>query len=155
MFFGIRYFTHVLNGRNNARLSNVLCIVLIWEKNVFDFTHIKYKTCLCQDSDCYCSVTKSCLTLWEPMDCSTPGFPVPHYFPEFAQTQVHWVSDAIQPSHPLSPPSPPALNLCQHQSLFQWVGCLHQVAKDCDTYVEKENKTWERKKEILVSRIKR
>ena len=56
------------------------------------------------------------------MDCSTPGFPVLHYLPEFAQTHVHWVDDAIQPSHPLSPPSPPALNLSQHQGLFQWVG---------------------------------
>ena len=59
----------------------------------------------------FSSVTQSCPTLCNPMDCSTPGFPVLHYFPEFAQTHVHWVNDAIQPSHPLSPPSPPALNL--------------------------------------------
>ena len=59
---------------------------------------------------CYCSVDKLYPTLWEPMDCSMPGFPVLHYLPEFAQTHVHWVSDAIQPSHPLLPPSPPALN---------------------------------------------
>ena len=62
--------------------------------------------------------------LGDPMDCSMPGFPVLHYLPdsqEFAQSHVHWVSDAIQPSHPLSPPSPPALNLFQHQNLFQWV----------------------------------
>ena len=64
-----------------------------------------------------------------PMDCSTPGLPVHHWIPEFAQTQVHWVSDAIQPSHPLSSPSPPAFNLSQHQGLFQWVSSLHQVAK--------------------------
>ena len=69
-------------------------------------------------SCCYCSVTKSCLTLCDPMDCSTPGFPVFHYLPEFAQTPVHWVSDANQPSHPLSPPAPPALSLSQHQGLF-------------------------------------
>ena len=56
------------------------------------------------------------------MDCSTPGFPVHHQLPEFAQTHVHWVGDAIQPSHPLSSPSPPAFNLSQHQGLFQWVG---------------------------------
>ena len=67
---------------------------------------------------CYCSVTKSSLgTLCDPMDCSMPGFPVLHYLPEFAQTHVHWVGDAIQQSHPLSPPSPPALNLSQHQGL--------------------------------------
>ena len=63
------------------------------------------------------------------MNCSTPGFPVLHCLLEFAQTLVHWVCDAIQPSHPLSPASPPALNLSQHQNLFQWVGSSHQVAK--------------------------
>ena len=57
-----------------------------------------------------------------PMDCSTPGFPVHHQLPEPIQTHVHGVGDAIQPSHPLSSPSPPALNLSQHQDLFQWVG---------------------------------
>ena len=73
---------------------------------------------------CCCSVTKSCLTLFDPMDCSTPGSSVLHYLPEFAQTHVHWVSDTVQPSHPLSPSSPPALNLSQHQGLFQWVSWL-------------------------------
>ena len=63
------------------------------------------------------------------MNCSTSVFPVLHYFSEFAQTHVHWVGDAIQPSHPLSSPSPPAFNLSQHQGLFQWVRSLHQVAK--------------------------
>ena len=63
------------------------------------------------------------------MDCSTPGFPVLHYLLELTQTHVHWVSDAIQRSHALSPPSPPAFNLSQHQGLFQWVSSLHQVAK--------------------------
>ena len=64
------------------------------------------------------SVTQSCLTLCDPMDCSTPGFLVHHQLPEFTQTHVHWVGDAIQPSHPLSSPSPPAFNLSQHQGLF-------------------------------------
>ena len=63
-----------------------------------------------------CSVAKLYPTLCDPIVCSTPGFPVLHYLPEFAQTHVCWVSDAIQPSHPLSLPSPPALNLLQHQS---------------------------------------
>ena len=63
------------------------------------------------------------------MDCSTPGFPVLHYLPEFAQIHVHWVSDAIRPSHPLSSPSSPAFSLSQHQGLFQWVGSFHQAAK--------------------------
>ena len=76
-----------------------------------------------------CLVTKPCLTLCDPMDCSMQGFPVLCNLLEFAQTHVLWVSDAIQPSHPLSPTSAPALNLSQHQSLFQWVGSSHQVAK--------------------------
>ena len=75
-----------------------------------------------------CSVAQSCPTLCSPMDRSTPGFPVHHHLLELAQTHVHWVGDAIQPSHPLSPPSPPALNLSQHQGLFQWVDSSHQVA---------------------------
>ena len=76
-----------------------------------------------------CSVSQSCQTLCDPMDHSTPGSPVLRYLPEFTQTHIHWVDDAIQPSHPLSSPSPPALNLSQHQDLFQWVGSSHQVAK--------------------------
>ena len=65
-----------------------------------------------------CSVAQSCPTLWDPMDYSTPGFPVLHHLPDLAQTHVCWVSDATQPSHPLSSPSPPAPNLSQHQDLF-------------------------------------
>ena len=71
----------------------------------------------------------NCVRLCDFMDCSTPGFPVPDYLPEFAQIHVRWVSDAIQPSHPLSPLSPLALNLSQYQGLFQWLSSLHQVAK--------------------------
>ena len=79
--------------------------------------------------DQFSSVTQSCLTLCNPMDCSTPGFPVHHQLLELAQTHVHQVSDAIQPSHPLSSPSPPAFNLSKHQGLFQWVSSSHQVPK--------------------------
>ena len=70
-----------------------------------------------------CSVTKSCLTLGDPTDCGTPsGLPVLHYLPGFAQVHVHCISDAIQPSHPLLPPSPPACNLFQHQGILQQDG---------------------------------
>ena len=75
------------------------------------------------------SAAQSCLTLWSPMDCSTPGFPVHDQLLELAQTHVHQVSDSIQLSHPLLSPSSPAFNLCQHQGLFQWVSSSHQVAK--------------------------
>ena len=67
----------------------------------------------------FSSVTQSCPTLCDPTNRSTPGLPVHHHLPEFTQTHVHRVCDAIQPSHPLSSPSPPALNLSQHQCLFQ------------------------------------
>ena len=72
----------------------------------------------------FSSVAQSCPTLCNPMNRSTPGLPVHHQLPESTQTHVHQVGDAIQPSHPLSSPSPPALNLSQHQGLFQWVSSL-------------------------------
>ena len=80
----------------------------------------------------FSSVAQSCPTLCNPMNCSTPGLPVHHQLPEFTQTHVHRVGDAIQPSHPLSSPSPPAPTPSQHQSLFQWVNSSHEVAKVLD-----------------------
>ena len=77
----------------------------------------------------FTSVAQSCLILCDPMNRSTPGLPVHHQLLESTQTHVHWIGDAIRPSHPLSSPSPPALDLSQHQGLFQWVSSLHQVAK--------------------------
>ena len=74
----------------------------------------------------FSAVAQACLTLW---DCNMSGFPVHQQLLELSQTHVHWVGDTIQPSHPLLPPSPPALNLSWHWGLFQWVGCLQQVAK--------------------------
>ena len=75
------------------------------------------------------SVIKSHPTLCIPVDFRMPGFPVHHQLPEFTQTHVHWVDNAIQPSHHLSPPFPPAFNLSYHQDLFQWVSSSHQVPK--------------------------
>ena len=77
----------------------------------------------------FSSVTQSCPTLCDPMDCSMPSLPVHHQLLEFTQTHVRRVSDAIQPSHPLSSPSPPAPNPSHHQSLFQRVNSSHEVAK--------------------------
>ena len=77
----------------------------------------------------FSSVAQSCPTLCDPRNRSRPGLPVHHQLPEFTQTHIHRVSDAIQPSHPLLSPSPPAFNLSQHQGLFQWVSSSHQVAK--------------------------
>ena len=78
-----------------------------------------------------CTVGKSCLTLCDPMNCNTPGFPVLTMSPEFAQTHVHWVGDTIRPSNPLSSPSPPSFNLSQHQGLFQWVSPLWTFVALC------------------------
>ena len=80
------------------------------------------------------SVAQSCPTLC--MDCSMPGLPVHHQLPELTQTHVHWVSDATQPSHPLSSPSPPTFNLSQHQGLFRWVSSSHQVAKVLEFHLQ-------------------
>ena len=77
-----------------------------------------------------------------PHDCSTPGFPVLHYLSESTQTHIHWVDDAIQPSPPLSSPSPPAFNLSQHQGLFQWVGSSHQVAKVLELQLQHQFFQW-------------
>ena len=76
------------------------------------------------------------------MGCSTPGFPVLHHLPELAQTHVHWVSDAIQPSHPLSSPSPLALSLSQLQGLFQWISSLHQMAKVLELQLQQQFLQW-------------
>ena len=73
----------------------------------------------------FSSVAQSCPSLCNPMNCSTPGLPVHHHLPGFTQTHVHWVRDAIRPSHPRSSPSPPAPNPSQHQGLFQWVNSSH------------------------------
>ena len=76
------------------------------------------------------------------MDCSMPGLPIHQQLPEFTQTHVHRVSDAIQPSHPLSSPSPPALNLSQHQGLFKWVSSSHQVAKVLEFQLQQQSFQW-------------
>ena len=91
---------------------------------------------------CCCSVTKLCSTVSDPVNCSSPGFPVLYYLPEFEQTHVCWVSDAIHPFHPLSSPSPPTLNLSQHQGLFQWIGSSHHVAKVLELQLQHQSFQW-------------
>ena len=90
----------------------------------------------------FSSVTQSCPTLCDPMNRSRPGLPVHHQLPELAQTHVHWVGNAIQPSHPLLSPSPPALNLSQHQGLFQWVSSSHQVTKVLELQLQHQSFQW-------------
>ena len=90
----------------------------------------------------FSSVTQSCLTLCDPMDCRTPGLLVHHQLSELIQTHVHWVGDIIQPSHPLLSPSPPAFNISQHQGLFQWVSSSHQVAKLLELQLQHQSFQW-------------
>ena len=126
-----------LTARNIINLISVLTIwwspcvkssiVLLEEDVCYDQCVLLAKHCwpLVQFS----SVSQLCPTLCNPMNCSMPGLPVHHQLPEFIQTHAHWVSDATQPSHPLSSPSPPAPSPSQHQGLFQWVNSSHEVAK--------------------------
>ena len=90
----------------------------------------------------FSSIAQSCSTLCDPMDYSTPGFPVHHQLPELAQTHVHQVGDAIQLSHPLSSPSPPAFNLSQHPGLFQWLRSSHHVAKVLEFQLQHQPFQW-------------
>ena len=87
-------------------------------------------------------VAQSCLTLCDPMDCSTSCFSVHHQLLELSQTQVHWVGNAIQPSHPLLSPSPPIFNLAQHQGLFKWGSSSHQVANVLEFQLQHQSFQW-------------
>ena len=97
----------------------------------------------------FSSVAQSCPTLCDPLNRSTPGLPVHYQLPEFTQTHVHRVSDAIQPSHPLSSPSPPAPNPSQHQGLFQWVSSSHQVAKVLEFQLQHQSFQWTPRTDLL------
>ena len=88
------------------------------------------------------SVAQRCSNLCNPMDCRLSGLPDYHQLPKFTQTHVHWVGDAIQPSHPLSSPSPPTLNLSQHQGLFKWVSSSLQVAKVLEFQLQHQSFQW-------------
>ena len=90
----------------------------------------------------FSSVAQSCPTLCDPMNHSMPSLPVHHQLPESTLTHVHWVGDVIQPSHPLSSPSPPALNLSQHQGLFKWVSSSYQVAKVLEFQLQHQSFQW-------------
>ena len=108
--------------------------------------HGKCPCCCCSvagtcSSVQFSSVAQSCPTLCDPMDCNTSGFPVHHQLSEFTQTHVHSVSDAIEPSHPLSSPSPTS-NLSHHQGLFKWISSSHQVAKLLEFQLQHQPFQW-------------
>ena len=97
----------------------------------------------------FSSVIQLCPTLCNPIDCSMPGFSVYHQLLELTQTHVHQVSDAIQPSHPLSSPSTPAFNLSRYQGLFQWVSSLHQLAKVLEFQLQHQSLQWTFRTDLL------
>ena len=97
----------------------------------------------------FSSVAQSYPTLCNPLNRSMPGLPVHHQLPEFTQTHVHWVGDAFQLSHPLSSPSPPALDLSQHQGLFQWVNSSHEVAKVLEFQLQHQSFRWTPRTNLL------
>ena len=131
-------FTKMSSEVNNTlTVFNNYFIRLYQEKNIISIS-IQFS-----------SVTQWWTTLWDPMNRSTPGLPVHHQLPESTQTHVHWVYDAIQPSHPLSPPSPPALNLSQHQGLFQWVSSSHHVAKGLEFQLQHQSFQWTPRTDLL------
>ena len=134
IFFSIMVYHKTLNA--------VLCRT--WFEDSFLITGVTSTHCFLKHSQSrhHRSVAQSCPAVSDPMDCSTPGFPVLHYLLEFVQTHVHWFSDAIQPSHPLSSPSPPAPNLPQHQDLYQWVGSLHHVTKVSELQLQDQSFQW-------------
>ena len=101
----------------------------------------------------FSSVAQPCPTLCKPMNRSTPGLPVHHQLPEFTQTHIHLVSDAIQTSHPLSSPSPPAPNPSQHQSLFQWVNSSHEVAKVMEFQLQHHSLQRNSRADLLQNRL--
>ena len=112
----------ILHGDSSFMSKSIKCIILFL---INSWNELGGPFLKCQFS----SVTQSCPTLCDPMDYSMPGLPVYHQLLGFTQIHVHWVSDAIQSSHPLSSTSPPNFNLSQHQGLFKWVNSSHQVAK--------------------------
>ena len=122
-------------------------LTCLWKYNWDKKSHIvnlllgnlKQIACICSS---IVAVAQLCPTLCNSMNWNTLSFPVLHYLPEFAQTHVHWVSDAIQLSHPLWLPAPPAFNLSQHQRLFQWVDSSHQVAKILELQLQQQSFQW-------------
>ena len=126
-------------------LDIVKTVILIYCWNV---TPLQFSAQISINGQSVSSVTQY-VQLCDPMVRSTPGLPVHHQLPEFTQTHVHWVGDAIQPCHPLSSPSPPALNLSQHQGLFPWVSSSHQVAKVLEFQPQYQSFQWTSRTDIL------
>ena len=125
----------------------------VWRGTISQLPHkqqeLSFQKHLLQCSVQFRSVAQSCPTLCDPMNRSTPGLPVHHQLPEFTQIHVRRVGDAIQPSHPLSSPSPPAPNPSQHQGLFKWVSSSHQVTKVLEFLLQHQSFQWTPRIDLL------
>ena len=139
----VQAWTHPDLGSTEAKKGPVFISVRRQRErsveNWLDVAHLLYLYACRPTVQFSCSVMSDSAT---PMDCSTPGLPVHHQLSELTQTHVHWVGDAIQPSHPLLSPSPPAFNLSHHQGLFQWVSSLHQVTKVLEFQLQHQSFQW-------------
>ena len=142
MWEGAQSF-HALSRYHSPQISMGSPTQKLSESSPFEILgRLHYKDTIVHIIQSVNSVAQSYLTLCYPVDCSMPGLPVHHQLPKFSQTHVHWVGDAIQLSHPLSSPSPPAFNLSQHQDLFQWVSSSHQVAKVLEFQIQHQSFQW-------------
>ena len=132
--------------RDRSLWVPVVLIVQVWlclSRFVHTFVPIRLSFAnVTLSSVLFSSVAQLCATLCDPIECGMPGFPVHHQLPELNQTNVHWVSDAIQPFHPLSSPSPSTFNLSQFQGLFQWVSSSHHVAKVLEFQLHHQSFQW-------------
>ena len=128
------------------------CVLWLFVQKNVRFCLVCWTQMKCNCDICgwkFSSVVESCPTLCDPMNYSTLGLPVPHQLLDSTQTHVHRVSDTIQPSHPLSSPSAPALNLSQHQGLFKWVSSSHQVAKVLEFQPQHQSFQWIPRTDLL------
>ena len=141
----INAFNRQNNWLGNSGLAEIKSFPQIYTdsdflKNLLYWSIVDLQCCV--NVFCCCSVTQSWLTLCNPMDCNTPGIPALHYLPKFAQTHVRWVYDAIQPSHPLLPTSPPALSLSSIRIFSSESGSLHQVVKGLELQLQHQSFQW-------------
>ena len=147
------FLNYVLHIFSNRHVVDLQCCVSFWcRAKWFSYTYIYILSVIFFTIMVY-SVQFSCSVMynsWQPHELySMPGLPVHHQLLEFTQTDAHWVGDAIQPSHPLSSLSPPALNLSQHQGLFKWISSSHQVAKVLEFQLQHQSLQWTLRTNLL------
>ena len=152
----ILHFMYIVQALSHCKVYLIRKVKMIqwWDISIIlaallrikkERTRVSFNCLACQFS----SVSQLCPTFYDPMDCSTPGLPVHHQLLESTQTNVHWVGDAIQPSHPLSSPSPPTFSLSQHQGLFKWVSSSHQVVKVLEFQPQHQSLQWRPRTDLL------